>query len=202
MLTMTTSLPVISDKIVETFREGLQAAKKAGIIEPTAMTLATHEADRVSARTVLLKQLDQRGFVFYTNLHSNKGRHLQQHPVAALTFLWLEIEQQVLVEGVVEQVSDNEADAYFSNRPRDSQIGAWASQQSKPLSSREEFEQAITDYQQQFLDQPVPRPAHWSGFRVKPTMVEFWYGREYRLHDRFRWSINQAYHWQCQRLYP
>ncbi len=194
--------PPLPDKVVDTFRDGLQAAKNAGICEPTAMTLATREAEKVSARTVLLKHFDQQGFVFYTNLNSNKGRHLTQHHNAALTFAWLEIEQQVLVEGMVEQVADAEADAYFAGRPRDSQIGAWASLQSQPLGSRQEFEQAIADYQQRFSDQPVPRPPHWSGFRVKPLMVEFWYGREFRLHDRFRWQLDQHNHWQCQRLYP
>ncbi len=194
--------PPLSAEVVDQFNTGLQAAQDAGIVEPTAMTVATREADKVSARIVLLKDFDANGFVFYTHLNSNKGRQLQQHPVAALTFLWREINQQVLVEGVVEQISDQQADTYFASRPRASQIGAWASDQSQPLDSRRTFENRIAEYEQKFEQQSVPRPAGWSGFRVRPVMVEFWFGREFRLHDRFRWGLNEHNRWQSQRLYP
>lgn len=199
---MNTNPPPLPDEVVSEFNTGLQKARDAGIVEPTAMTVSTREDDRVSARTVLLKDFDERGFVFYTHLTSNKGRQLQQHPVAALTFLWREIEQQVLVEGVTEIVTDQEADDYFASRPRESQIGAWASQQSQPLDSRQTFEDKIAEFTRKFKGEPVPRPPQWSGFRVRPVMVEFWYGREFRLHDRFRWGLDNRGCWQDQRLYP
>ncbi len=194
--------PPLPAEVVDQFNAGLNAAKQANIAEPTAMTVATREDHKISARTVLLKHFDQTGFVFYTHLNSNKGRQLQQHPVAALTFLWREIEQQVLVEGVSEIVTDKEADTYFANRPRASQIGAWASDQSQPLDSRQTFEDRIKQYEKRFEGQPVPRPDGWSGFRVRPLMVEFWFGQEFRLHDRFRWSIDDNHRWLNQRLYP
>lgn len=199
---MNNAPPPLPAEVVDQFNTGLSAAKQANISEPTAMTVATREGEKISARTVLLKQFDQNGFVFYTHLNSNKGRQLQQYPVAALTFLWREIEQQVLVEGATEIVSDKEADTYFANRPRASQIGAWASDQSQPLDSRQAFEDSIKQYEKRFENQPVPRPDGWSGFRVRPVMVEFWFGREFRLHDRFRWSTDDNGCWLNQRLYP
>lgn len=202
MSTMPNHPPRLPDQVVDQFNAGLNAAKEANIAEPIAMTVATREGDKVSARTVLLKEFDANGFVFYTHLNSNKGRQLQKHPVAALTFLWLEIEQQVLVEGMVEQVTDAQADTYFASRPRVSQIGAWASDQSQPLDSRQTFENRIAEYEQKFEGQAVPRPDGWSGFRVRPVMVEFWFGREFRLHDRFRWNLDEGNHWRSQRLYP
>ena len=192
----------LPDSVVEEFRACLDAARAADTLEPTAMTLATVGSEgRVSARVVLLKDMDQQGFVFYTNLDSDKGHQLQAVPRAALNIFWAPIARQVRVEGVAESVSAAEADAYFASRPRGSQIGAWASRQSRPLSGREALEAEVARVEAQYRGRTVPRPPHWSGFRVRPDMVEFWYGREYRLHDRFRWTLEDG-EWQCRRLFP
>jgi pyridoxamine 5'-phosphate oxidase len=168
------------------------------------MTLATvGKGGRPAARTVLLKGLDARGFVFFTNFDSRKGRQLAGNPQAALLFHWKMIREgvQVKVEGTVEPVTAAEADAYFATRPRASQIGAWASLQSQPLPSREVFEQRIAVMEQRFEGVEVPRPPHWSGFRVVPEMVEFWYGARYRLHERHRHErVDGA--WRQQMFYP
>ena len=187
---------------IERFNDGLDAARSSGEPEPTAMTLSTrNEGGGVSSRTVLMKDFSADGFRFYTNTRSNKGRQLAAHPVAGLLFLWKSVERQVQVEGVVEPVTHEEADRYFAERPRGSQVGAWASQQSEPLDGRETLEAAVERYAAQFDGEPVPRPPHWSGYLVRPTMVEFWYGREYRLHDRFRFTLGPD-GWARTRLYP
>jgi pyridoxamine 5'-phosphate oxidase len=186
------------------FRELIERARRAGEIEPTAMTLASVGPDgRVSARTVLLKELDGRGFVFYTNLQSRKGRQLLANPQCALLFLWKTLEQmvQVKIEGRAETVTHAEADAYFATRPRLSQIGAWASKQSETLSSREELMARVREFEQRFDGQDVPRPPHWSGFRVVPDLIEFWYGRDYRLHERLRYELIDG-EWRKRLLYP
>lgn len=194
----------INDDILRTFRDLLEEARQSGDPEPTAMTLATADpSGRVSARTVLLKDVDPDGFVFYTNTLSRKGAQLAGNPQAALLFLWKGVRRQVQVriEGAVTPVSDAEADAYFAGRPRDSQIGAWASEQSQLLDSRDTLLQRVASFNAKFEGQPVPRPAHWSGYRVAPDCIEFWYGGEHRLHDRFRhrW-VDGA--WVEERLYP
>ncbi|MBL8242553.1 MAG: pyridoxamine 5'-phosphate oxidase, partial [Rhodanobacteraceae bacterium] len=174
------------------FRDLQERARGAGDPEPTAMTLATADGrGRVSARTVLLKELDGRGFVFYTNFESNKGRQVLSHPQCALLFLWktLDRQVQVTIEGIAEPVTHCEADAYFAQRPRMSQIGAWASKQSQTLSGRDELMDRVREFEQRFEGQDVPRPPHWSGFRVVPDMIEFWYGADYRLHDRLRYEL-------------
>jgi len=187
---------------IERLEQALQAAQGAGEPEPTAMSLATGSATgKVSVRTMLMKDFDENGFVFYTNTRSHKGQQLDQHPQAALCILWKSIFRQVLVEGEVEPVTDEEADDYFATRPRDSQVGAWASLQSETLDSRETLEQRVADYEQKFAGQDVPRPPHWSGYRLKPEMIEFWYGMESRLHDRFRYTLQNG-EWNRQRLYP
>jgi pyridoxamine 5'-phosphate oxidase len=180
---------VLPDTIVATFELLLDEAKASGDREPTAMTVATvGDNGQPSARTVLLKGFDARGFVFYTNFDSRKGRQLAQNPRAALLFHWKLIRDgvQVLVEGATAQVGDDEADAYFASRPRGSQIGAWASLQSRTLEAREVFEQRIAEFDARFEGQEVPRPPNWSGFRVVPDLVEFWYGAAFRLHERRR----------------
>lgn len=187
-----------------TFRELLDEARVSGDPEPTAMTLATVDAEgRVSARTVLLKAFDERGFVFYTNTRSLKGRQLGEHPRCALQFLWktLRHQVQVRIEGMVGMVSDAEADAYFASRPRTSQLGAWASKQSATLPDRRFFDERLAKLEQQYRDQPVPRPSHWTGYRVDPDRIEFWYGAEYRLHDRDLYERHDG-HWQKRKLYP
>lgn len=190
--------------VVDEFRSLLAQAAESGDPEPTAMTLASADLDgRISARTVLLKDMDERGFVFYTNFASNKGRQLQANPNAALLFLWktLRLQVQVKIEGQVVPVSAEEADTYFASRPRESQIGAWASMQSAPLTSREALEQRIAHYSAQYSGKAVPRPAHWSGFRLAPSMLEFWFGAPFRLHHRVRHSLEQG-QWQSTTLFP
>ena len=195
---------MLTDEILDTFNALLAEAKASPDPEPTAMTLATvGKGGRPAARTVLLKGLDARGFVFFTNFESRKGRQLAANPQAALLFHWKLIREgvQVKIEGTVEPVTAAEADAYFASRPRASQIGAWASLQSQPLPSREVFEQRIAEVEARYEGMDVPRPPHWSGFRVVPEMVEFWYGARYRLHERQRHErVDGA--WRQLMLYP
>jgi pyridoxamine 5'-phosphate oxidase len=183
------------------FRRWLDEAWRG---EPNAhaMIVATTSADgRPSARAVLLKGLDERGFVFYTNLESRKSGELFANPHAALCFLWKSLNRQVRVEGIVELVTDEEADAYFASRPRDSQIGAWASDQSRPLPDRTELEQRVAEAAQRFGEGEVPRPPFWSGFRLVPQRVEFWQERPFRLHDRLLFH-REGTGWRRERLFP
>jgi len=189
---------------LSTFADLLAQAKRSIDPEPTAMTVATVGRDgRPAARTVLLKGFDERGFVFYTNFSSRKGRQLAANPQAALLFHWRHLGKgvQVKIEGTVEPVSAEEADAYFASRPRGSQIGAWASLQSQPLASREQFDARVADYEKQYADMPVPRPPHWSGFRVVPERIEFWYGAQFRLHERQCYERSNGV-WSQVMLYP
>jgi len=185
------------------FQEWLAEAKHCNtIVEPTAMTLATVNASgKPSARMVLLKEATEKGFVFYTNLESHKGRDIQQNSKVALCFYWGPLNKQVRVEGVCEKVSDAEADTYFAIRPRDSQIGAWASQQSRPLSSHAALMQEVALMGAKFLNKDVPRPPHWSGWRVVPSLIEFWQHGASRLHDRDVF-LREGEGWISQKLYP
>ncbi|WP_454832029.1 pyridoxamine 5'-phosphate oxidase [Pseudoxanthomonas wuyuanensis] len=189
-----------------TFASLFEEAKQSSETEPNAMTVATATPDgRPSARTLLLKSFDQRGFVFYTHLHSHKGRELETNPRAALLFLWRSLREagiQVRIEGGVQPVDEAEADAYFASRPRLSQIGAWASRQSETLASREEFEQRIAQAEASFEGRDVPRPDGWSGFRVVPDVIEFWYGAQFRLHERWCYESDRAGQWSKRMLYP
>ncbi len=191
---------------LSTFASLLDEAKAGKEIDATAMTVATADIDgRPSARTVLLKAFDERGFVFYTHLDSRKGRELHENRQAALLFLWRSLREagiQVRIEGDAQLVSTAEADAYFATRPRMSQIGAWASAQSQPLSSREEFNQRLENFQSRFEGREVPRPEGWSGIRVVPRRIEFWYGVDFRLHERWSYESDAAGVWSKQLLYP
>jgi pyridoxamine 5'-phosphate oxidase len=189
---------------LNTFSALLAEAKLSIDPEPTAMTVASVGRDgRPDARTVLLKAHDERGFVFYTNFQSRKGRQLAANPQAALLFHWRHLREgvQVRIDGTVEPVSADEADAYFASRPRGSQIGAWASLQSQPLASRELFAQRVAEVEERYEGVEVPRPPHWSGFRVVPERIEFWYGANFRLHERQCYSRTDGV-WTQEMLYP
>jgi len=173
------------DEAIEKFRALLDRATQTDLPEPTAMSLATADASgRPSARTVLLKGVDERGFVFYTNTRSRKGGQLADNAWAALCVFWQPLKEQVEVEGRVERVTEQEADEYWVTRPRDSQLGAWASEQSAPLESREALLARAASFRDQFEGRDVPRPPHWSGYRVLPERIEFWTAGEHRLHHR------------------
>lgn len=187
------------------FRELLDEAKASADPEPTAMTLASlGEGGRVAARTVLLKGFDERGFVFYTNCDSRKGVELAGHPQVALLFHWRHIRHgvQVRIEGLAARVADEEADRYFASRPRMSQIGAWASDQSRTLDSREAFDARVDEVEKRFEGRPVPRPPHWSGYRVSPDAIELWYGAEFRLHERYFYERGEDGVWGKRMLFP
>lgn len=184
------------------FAHWFDAALAAKVPEPNAMTLATVDAGgRPAARIVLLKEVDARGFTFYTNYESRKGRELAVQPYASLLFFWPELERQVRLEGSVEKVDPATADAYFRVRPKLSRIGAWASPQSAPLPDRAALEARFAEAGRRFPDEEVPRPPHWGGYRLLPDVFEFWQGRASRLHDRIAYSREQG-HWRIGRLAP
>jgi pyridoxamine 5'-phosphate oxidase len=193
------------DDPLQRFLALLQRAKATPeIVEPTAMTLATVSAEgRPSARVVLLKDADEDGLVFYTNLDSRKGREALARPDVALLFWWGPLESQVRFEGRAQRVGDEEADAYFATRARGSQLGAWASAQSRPLASRAELEAKLAEVTEKFEGMPVPRPPHWSGLRVKPLSIEFWRNRPNRLHERELYTREKpGAPWSVQLLNP
>jgi pyridoxamine 5'-phosphate oxidase len=188
---------------IEQFRRWYAEVEASGAPQPEAMTLATATPDgRPSARVVLLKQVDARGFVFFTNRESRKGRELEANPHVALAWLWPGLERQVRATGTVAQLSEAESDAYFATRSRGSQLGAWASQQSRPLARRGELDERWAELEAQYADADVPRPPHWGGFRVAPREIEFWQGRANRLHDRFAYTRTVDGRWERVRLAP
>lgn len=179
-----------------------EAADRAGIPDPSAMSLATVERGyQPSVRIVLLKGFDERGFVFYTNYHGRKGRELIANGKAALCFYWAPLGSQVRIEGTVSKVSDSEADAYFATRARLSQIGAWASRQSEPIENEGDLERRVAEYEKEFEGKAVTRPPFWSGFRVSPDTIEFWENRANRLHQRHLY-VRDGSSWNTQVLYP
>ena len=194
--------PKVSEDPIALFKKWLAEAEKAEPNDPNAMALATVGEDGMPAvRMVLLKGLDARGFVFYTNLDSRKGRHLADTPKAALCFHWKSLRKQVNVQGPVSPVDDAEADAYFASRDRGSQIGAWASKQSQPLAGRFDLEKRVAKYAAKFNIGTVPRPEFWSGFRIDPLRIEFWEDRPFRLHDRLVF-YREKDGWRTEKLYP
>lgn len=205
---MTESSVVESESLyaqaLATFARLLDEARAASDREPTAMTLATSDAEgRISARIVLLKGVDERGFRFFSNYESAKGRQLAARPGAALCFHWktLDDQVQVRIEGRVHKLDDAESDAYFATRARGSQIGAWASKQSQTLPDRATFEARYSEFEQRFAEFEVPRPPHWGGYLVVPDLIEFWYGADFRLHERVCYECADGL-WGKRLLYP
>jgi len=188
---------------INQFRRWFEDAKATGLPLPEAMTLATSSSGSFpSARLVLLKQVDERGFVFYTNYQSRKARDLDANPFAALVFYWPQLDYQVRVEGTVTRTLDAESDEYFQTRPRDSQVGAIASPQSEVIASREVLEKRFAELEESYAGKAIPRPEHWGGYRVKPERIEFWKSRPGRLHDRLRYERQSDGTWRCVRLAP
>ncbi|MBI2481661.1 MAG: pyridoxamine 5'-phosphate oxidase [Planctomycetia bacterium] len=193
------TLPI---EAVVRFQELLRRARETDLREPTAMTLATVGAEgRVSARIVLLRAFDERGFVFYTNLSSNKALQINANATVALCFHWDAIAEQVRIEGTAALIANDEADAYWRDRPRESQIGAWASRQSETLDTRETLERRFAAIELEFRGQAVPRPEFWSGYRVTPQRIEFWSNRPARLHERVMYEWGEG-GWSRRMLYP
>ena len=192
-----------SDPIVQ-WHAWYEQAASAGVAEPNAMTVAT--VDQHSApdsRVVLARAVDARGFVFYTNYDSAKSQQILVNPVASAVFAWLDLHRQVRVRGTVQRIAETESDEYFASRPRESQIGAWASPQSQPIADRTIIETRMADFRAKFENQDVPRPASWGGWRLTPNVIEFWQGRPSRLHDRFNYTLDATTNqWQIQRLAP
>ncbi|MBX6315041.1 MAG: pyridoxamine 5'-phosphate oxidase [Isosphaeraceae bacterium] len=188
---------------IRQFRAWFDAAVTAGLLDPNAMTLATATPDgQPSARIVLLKGCDERGFAFFTNYESRKGRELEANPRAALVFFWAELERQVRIEGRVERVSDEESDAYFLSRPLGAQLGAWISSQSETVPGREVLERRYEELLERVAEGAIGRPPHWGGYRVVPDAIEFWQGRPNRLHDRLRYRRGPEGAWIIERLAP
>ena len=188
---------------INQFRKWFDAAVASGSRLPESMTLATStRGGKPSARVVLLKQVDENGFVFYTNYRSAKARDLDDNPNAALCFYWVGLDRQVRVEGQVQKVSAVESDAYFKTRPRESQLGALASPQSEVIESREVLDQRLRQLEETYRDKEVKRPAHWGGYRLKPARIEFWENRPGRLHDRILYDLDAGGTWSIKRLAP
>lgn len=201
---VTRGLPDLTpaDDPIAFFRRWFEEAKAAGIYLPESMAVATATPSGApAARMMLLKGVDQRGFVFFTNYESRKGAELAANPRAALVFHWAVLQRQVRVEGTVEKLSPAESEAYFRSRPRGSRLGAWASRQSAPLASRAELDRRFREFEAQFAGREIPLPPFWGGFRLEPLVIEFWQGRLNRLHDRLRYS-RQGGGWLVERLYP
>jgi len=188
---------------IEQFEQWFTSALSAGYPEPNAMVVATVDANGYpQSRNVLLKAFDERGFVFYTNYNSDKGREMIARPQVGLTFSWIELHRQIRIVGLAEKLSDDESDAYFATRPRGSQVGAWTSPQSSVIADRAALESLEAQMVARFMGDPVPRPDHWGGFLIRHATVEFWQGRPNRLHDRIRYTRTANSTWTKTRLAP
>lgn len=202
------ALPPLDERLVDhdpfaQFADWFKQAEAAVPILPNAMTLATVGPDGApSARVVLLKDFDERGFVFYTNYQSRKGRELDQNPIASLSFYWAQLYRQVRISGKAARTSRKESEAYFHTRPIDSQLGAWASNQSEVIPSRDTLEARMEELAREYADKPIPLPPYWGGYRVTPFVFEFWQSRASRLHDRIRYRLGDDSKWIIERLAP
>jgi len=188
---------------IKQFEKWFQQALASGIEEPNAMTLATSTTDgKPSARIVLLKGIKDNGFVFFTNYESKKGKQIHDNRFAGIVFFWKELERQVTIQGEIEKVSEQESDEYFASRPLESRIGAWSSPQSQVIENREVLEKNVAYYSDKYQSQNIPRPSHWGGYILMPTLIEFWQGGAGRLHDRLQYSIDATNSWIIKRLAP
>jgi len=188
---------------IKQFEKWFQQALASGIEEPNAMTLATSTTDgKPSARIVLLKGIKDNGFVFFTNYESKKGKQLHDNPFAGIVFFWKELERQVTIQGEIKKVGEEESDEYFASRPLESRIGAWSSPQSQVIENREVLEKNVAYYSDKYQSQNIPRPSHWGGYILMPTLIEFWQGGAGRLHDRLQYSIDATNSWIIKRLAP
>ena len=194
----------LANNPIDQFRDWLVSAERAGIYEPNAFVLSTVTSKSTpSSRTVLLKGVEDNGFVFFTNFASRKGQAMEQNPHVSAVFGWYSIYRQVLIEGVVERVSEDESTEYFHSRPHESQVAAWSSRQSEPIHSRKELDQQFAAALERFEGEVVPKPDYWGGYRIVPSRVEFWKGRSNRMHDRIAFErISDTAPWQSQRLQP
>jgi len=194
---------MISSDPFRQFNKWMENALAAKVLEPTAMTLSTAtKKGIVGSRIVLLRDLDKKGFNFFTNYNSAKGREMKENKNVSLNFFWPELQRQVRITGVIEKLPEKASEKYFASRPRESQIGAWASNQSEVLTNRQELESRVEKLFIEFDGKKVPRPKHWGGYRVKPTQIEFWQGRQSRLHDRFLFKRSRTGKWVMTRLNP
>ncbi|TVZ27511.1 pyridoxamine 5'-phosphate oxidase [Gillisia sp. Hel_I_86] len=188
---------------IDEFEKWFYKAVKNKVREPNLMHLSTANLQgKPAGRIILLKDFDENGFVFFTNLESRKAKELRENNFAALTFLWLELVQQIRIEGVVTPISKEESDKYFNSRPRGSQIGAWASSQSHEVADRTEIEKRVKEFKVLFKNKPIPRPENWGGFCLSPKIMEFWQGRVNRLHDRIQYQLEEDTTWKVKRLFP
>ena len=193
----------LQDWMVEQTRQWLQAAEAEGEPEPTAMAIATVDAlGNPALRTVLMKQIDADGPVFFSNYQSDKAVQIERHCEVAASLVWKVPYRQVIFRGPAERIASSDSDRYWASRDRDSQLGGWASMQSRELDSPQTLLQRMQDFRAQFEGQDVPRPPHWGGYRIRPREIEFWDGGAHRLHDRVRYSVNECGQWQARRLYP
>jgi pyridoxamine 5'-phosphate oxidase len=198
------SLKEVPENPLELFQTWFYEVEEfGGDVESNAMTIATIGSDGFpKSRAVLLKKYTWEGFIFYTNYNSEKGKAIEANPNVCLSFLWHNIERQVIIKGVAEKISENLSDGYFESRPDGSKLGAWVSDQSEPVPSRKYLDERLIEFEKQFENKEIPRPKYWGGYIVKPISIEFWQGRPNRMHDRIRYTLQENYDWKIERLAP